>query len=133
MTSEREGFGWPVFLPNLRPHDNGWHRNPRFRQILGQHISSDGPSHPVRTAGPVIDQIGPGSNCIGDRKEHQAGHKLHNVPRCEGLPGFFIVFLIESPYLFIEDRSHAVVVHPFQAHGTIPVLIWLGTEVDRSV
>ena len=99
---------------------------------LRQRILRDG-QHPAGAARAVIDEVGTGPDLFGNRQEDEPCHELHHVPGREVLSGLLIVLLIEAPYELFEDRTHAVVVQAFKAHGAVPVEDGIGAEIDGSV
>ena len=81
---------------------------PLLRDLL-QHVLGHG-QHAAGPAGSVVEQVGAGFDLVGDREEDQIRHELHRVARGEVLARLFVVFLVEAPDQFLEDRAHAVVV-----------------------
>ena len=86
--------------------------------------------HAPRAASAVVEQVGSRFDVAGDGQEYEVRHEPHDIPRSPVLARFLVVFLVESPDQFLEDRAHAVVVQARLPDRAIAVHHRIGAQVD---
>jgi hypothetical protein len=86
--------------------------------------------HPARSAGAVVDQVGPGFDLIGDGQKDEPRHQLDGIARRPVLAGLLIVLLVEATDQLLEDRAHRVVVEARVLHRAVAVLHRVRAQVD---
>ena len=99
-----------------------------LRKLL-EGFLADG-QHSTGAAGAVVEQIRPGLNSIGNRQKDKFCHQLDRVARRPVLAGLFVVFLVEAPHQFLEDRPHRMVVESGMLDAAITVENRIGAKID---
>ena len=84
--------------------------------------------HSAAAAGGVVD-CHHRRQPVADRVEDEVGHQVDDFARCEVLPGFLVVFLVELADQLFEDIAHTEVRQPGH-HVAVRVFGVVGREVD---
>ena len=122
--ADRVGLG-----VDLLPEEVGRHLLPvlggkLLQGLLGQRQHASG------AARPIVEQVSPRLDLVGDGEEQQPRHERHRVARGPVLAGLFVVLLVEPAHELLEHRAHAVVVESWMAYRAVGVHHRIGAQVD---
>ena len=87
---------------------------------------------PAGAAAPVVEQVGPGFDLVGNGQEDQVGHELPHRGESSA-PRLLVVLLVEAADQLLEDRAHPVVVKAGMLDGAVRVQYRVGTQVDLGI
>src|SRR5882672_730031 len=102
-----------------------------FRDLL-ERLFGDG-QHPAGTARAVVKEIGSRLDLLCDRKKNQLRHELYRVAGRPVLTSLFVIFFIESPNEFLEDRPLRVIFHASMLNRAVRVFDLIWTQIDQWI